>query len=57
MEYRIAFQDILIDSFMNLFDLNIKDIDDEINNMLGRIGKLMNADRCYIFFLHLMVFL
>lgn len=52
LEYRLVFEDLILDISSLFINLKAKNIDENINKTLQRIGQFVEADRSYIFFIH-----
>lgn len=51
-EFRLAFEQVLLEISTSFINLPSQDIDEGINQALGRIGAFASADRSYIFQFH-----
>ncbi len=49
LEYQLEMSGILIDATTKFININLDQIDEEINKLLGRLGSFMNVDRFYVF--------
>ncbi|MCG9879204.1 MAG: PAS domain S-box protein [Bacteroidia bacterium] len=49
LEYQLILSGILIDATTKFINLELSEIDNQINNLLARIGSFLKVDRFYVF--------
>jgi len=52
LEYRLKFEELLLEISNSFINLNLQDTDNGINSALAHIGEFTQADRSYIFLFH-----
>lgn len=51
-DYQIAFQKMVLDISFNFMSINQQNFDENVNDLLGKIGSFFNVDRTYLFTLN-----
>lgn len=48
--YQLAFQKLILSLSFDFMDINKKNYDEKINNLLKQLSQFLNSDRTYFFY-------